>query len=49
MRWRVAAGVGEVGKASGALAVLAVNVAMLLVSGSLTLLAQQALTRRRPP
>jgi uncharacterized hydrophobic protein (TIGR00271 family) len=45
----VAAGVGEVAKASGALAVLAVNVAMLLVSGSLTLLAQQALTRRRPP
>jgi uncharacterized membrane protein len=44
----VAAGVGEVGKASGALAVLAINVAMLLVGGSLTLVAQQALTRRRP-
>jgi uncharacterized hydrophobic protein (TIGR00271 family) len=44
----VAAGVGEIGKASGALAVLAINVAMLLVGGSLTLMAQQALTRRRP-
>ena len=44
----VAAGVGEVGKASGALAVLAINVAMLLVGGSLTLLAQQALTPHRP-
>jgi len=44
----VAAGVGEIGKASGALAVLAINVAMLLVGGSLTLVAQQALTRRRP-
>ena len=44
----VAAGVGEVGKASGALAVLAINVAMLLVGGSLTLLAQQALTLHRP-
>ena len=44
----VAAGVGEVDKASGALAVLAINVAMLLVGGSLTLLAQQALMRRRP-
>jgi uncharacterized hydrophobic protein (TIGR00271 family) len=44
----VAAGVGEVGKASGALAVLAINVAMLLVGGSSTLIAQQALTRRRP-
>jgi uncharacterized hydrophobic protein (TIGR00271 family) len=44
----VAAGVGEVGEASGALAVLAVNVAMLLVGGSVTLMAQQALTQRRP-
>jgi uncharacterized membrane protein len=44
----VAAGFGEVGKASGALAVLGINVAMLLVGGSLTLVAQQALTRRRP-
>jgi uncharacterized hydrophobic protein (TIGR00271 family) len=44
----VAAGVGEIGKASGALAVLAINVAMLLVGGSLTLMTQQALTRRRP-
>jgi uncharacterized hydrophobic protein (TIGR00271 family) len=43
----VAAGVGEVGKASGALAVLGINVAMLLVGGSLTLVTQQALTRRR--
>jgi hypothetical protein len=44
----VAAGVGEIGKASGALAVLAINVAMLLVGGSLTLVAQEALTHRRP-
>jgi uncharacterized hydrophobic protein (TIGR00271 family) len=44
----VAAGVGEVGKASGALAVLGINVAMLLAGGSLTLVTQQALTRRRP-
>jgi len=44
----VAAGLGEIGKASGALAVLAINVAMLLVGGSLTLVAQQGLTRRRP-
>jgi uncharacterized hydrophobic protein (TIGR00271 family) len=44
----VAAGLGEVGKASGALAVLAINLAMLLVGGSLTLVAQQAVTRRRP-
>jgi uncharacterized hydrophobic protein (TIGR00271 family) len=44
----VAAGLGEVGKASGALAVLAINVAMLLIGGSLTLVAQQAVTRRRP-
>jgi uncharacterized hydrophobic protein (TIGR00271 family) len=44
----VAMGVGEVGKASGALAVLGINVAMLLVGGSLTLVTQQALTRRRP-
>jgi uncharacterized hydrophobic protein (TIGR00271 family) len=44
----VAAGVGEVGKASGALSVLAINVAMLLVGGSLTLVTQQAVNRRRP-
>jgi uncharacterized hydrophobic protein (TIGR00271 family) len=44
----VAAGLGEVGKASGALAVLATNVAMLMVGGSLTLLAQEAITRHRP-
>jgi hypothetical protein len=42
----VAAGLGEVDKATGALAVLAINVAMLLLGGSLTLVAQQALTRR---
>jgi uncharacterized hydrophobic protein (TIGR00271 family) len=45
----VAAGAGEIGKASGALAVLGINVAMLLVGGSLTLVTQQAITRRRPP
>jgi uncharacterized hydrophobic protein (TIGR00271 family) len=44
----VAAGVGDIGKASGALAVLGINVAMLLAGGSLTLMTQQALTRRRP-
>lgn len=44
----VAAGVGEIGKASGALAVLSINVAMLLLGGSLTLVTQQALSRRRP-
>jgi uncharacterized hydrophobic protein (TIGR00271 family) len=43
----VAAVVGEVGKASGALAVLGINVAMLLSGGSLTLVVQQALTRRQ--
>jgi uncharacterized hydrophobic protein (TIGR00271 family) len=39
----VAAGVGEVGKALGALAVLGANVAMLLVSGTLTLMVQRRL------
>ncbi len=39
----VAAGVGEEGKAWGALAVLAVNVAMLLIGGTLTLLLQRRL------
>jgi uncharacterized hydrophobic protein (TIGR00271 family) len=45
----VAAGVGEVGKAAGALAVLGVNVAMLLTGGTLTLLVQRALSRRGSP
>jgi uncharacterized hydrophobic protein (TIGR00271 family) len=44
----VAGGVGEIGKASGALAVLGINVAMLLAGGSLTLMTQQLRTRRRP-
>jgi uncharacterized hydrophobic protein (TIGR00271 family) len=44
----VAAGVGEVSKARGALLVLGVNVAMLLVGGCLTLLAQSAVARRAP-
>jgi uncharacterized hydrophobic protein (TIGR00271 family) len=44
----VAVSVGELDKATGALAVLAINVAMLMAGGSLTLVAQQALTRRRP-
>jgi uncharacterized hydrophobic protein (TIGR00271 family) len=39
----VAAGVGEVSKALGALLVLGVNVVMLLVGGCLTLVAQRAL------
>ncbi|MEP6952733.1 MAG: DUF389 domain-containing protein [Solirubrobacteraceae bacterium] len=42
----VAAGVGEIDKASGALLVLAINVTMLLVGGSITLVVQQALSRR---
>jgi uncharacterized hydrophobic protein (TIGR00271 family) len=42
----VAAGVGELDKASGALAVLAVNVAMISVGGAGTLLAQRRLMRR---
>lgn len=44
----VAAGFGEIDKASGALAVLGINVAMLLAGGSLTLVTQQVVTRRRP-
>jgi len=42
----VAAGVGEVSKAAGALLVLAVNVAMLLIGGCLTLVTQRSLARR---
>jgi uncharacterized hydrophobic protein (TIGR00271 family) len=42
----VAAGVGEVGKAVGALAVLGVNVAMLLVAGTLTLVVQRRIAER---
>ena len=42
----VAAGVGDVSKALGALAVLGINIAMLLVGGSLTLIAQRRLARR---
>jgi uncharacterized hydrophobic protein (TIGR00271 family) len=42
----VAAGEGEVDKAVGALAVLGINVGMLLVGGSLTLIVQRALGRR---
>jgi uncharacterized hydrophobic protein (TIGR00271 family) len=45
----VAASVGEVDKASGALAVLAVNVVMIQVGGAATLLVQRRLTRRRRP
>jgi uncharacterized hydrophobic protein (TIGR00271 family) len=41
----VAAGLGEAGKAGGALGVLAVNVAMLLVAGTLTLIVQRRLGR----
>ena len=42
----VAAGVGEASKARGALLVLGVNVVMLLVGGSTTLLVQRHLARR---
>lgn len=45
----VAAGLGEVSKAGGALLVLAINIAMLLVGGCFTLVAQRALGRRAPP
>jgi uncharacterized hydrophobic protein (TIGR00271 family) len=44
----VAAGVGEAGKALGALAVLGVNIGMLLVAGTLTLIAQRRLSRVHP-
>jgi uncharacterized hydrophobic protein (TIGR00271 family) len=43
----VAAGVGQASKASGALAVLAINVVFLIGGGTLALLAQRALNRRR--
>ena len=42
----VAAGVGEAGKALGALAVLGVNVVMLLVAGTLTLVVQRQVAER---
>jgi uncharacterized hydrophobic protein (TIGR00271 family) len=42
----VAAGVGELGKATTALAVLGINVAMLLTGGSVALAVQRALERR---
>jgi uncharacterized hydrophobic protein (TIGR00271 family) len=42
----VAAGEGEAGKAAGALAVLAINVGMLLVGGTLTLIVQRLRGRR---
>jgi len=45
----VAAGVGEAGKVPGALAVLAVNVTLLMASGTATLLVQRWLTRSRAP
>ncbi len=43
----VAAGMGQASKASGALGVLAVNVAMLLIAGTATLQLQRWLARRR--
>jgi hypothetical protein len=43
----VAAGVGQIDKALGALLVLAVNVVMLLTGGSLTLLLQRRLVAAR--
>jgi uncharacterized hydrophobic protein (TIGR00271 family) len=42
----VAVGVGDAGKAVGALAVLGINVTMLLIGGCLTLVTQRALARR---
>lgn len=44
----VGAGVGEVERALGALGVLGVNLAALVVSGTLTLAVQRRLARRRP-
>ncbi len=41
----VATGVGDGARALGALAVLGINIAMLLVGGSLTLIMQRALGR----
>lgn len=43
----VAAGLGRLGQAAGALAVLGINVAMILAGSTLTLIAQRALARRR--
>jgi uncharacterized hydrophobic protein (TIGR00271 family) len=45
----VAAGVGDAPRAAGALLVLGVNVAMLLIGGCSTLVAQRALARRAAP
>jgi uncharacterized hydrophobic protein (TIGR00271 family) len=42
----VAAGAGHASKAAGALAVLGINISMLLLAGSLTLIVQRALARR---
>jgi len=44
----VAAGIGEVGKAAGALLVLGVNVVMLMAGGTSTLVVQRMLGRVRP-
>jgi hypothetical protein len=43
----VAAGVGEIGKAGGALLVLAINITLLVAGGTAALLTQQAIGRRR--
>jgi uncharacterized hydrophobic protein (TIGR00271 family) len=45
----VAAGVGELGKVTGALAVLAVNVVMIQAGGAATLILQRRLSRRHRP
>ena len=42
----VALGAGGIDKASGAVAVLAVNVALLITTGTLTLLVQRVLPNR---
>jgi uncharacterized hydrophobic protein (TIGR00271 family) len=44
----VAAGIGQIDKAWGALLVLAINVSMLLLAGCLTLLVQRAMGRTTP-
>ena len=45
----VAVGVGEVDKALGALAVLAINVTVLLIAGTATLIVQRWLAARSRP
>jgi uncharacterized hydrophobic protein (TIGR00271 family) len=45
----VALGAGGIGNADGALVVLLINVSLLIVSGTVTLMVQRLLARRAPP